>query len=383
MEAYSGDVAGRSRAARLWPLEDLCKEPEVTWLERQGVVRSLTYPGEPFGGRPTRVFAYYGVPRQAQGRLPAMVLVHGGGGRAFADWAMAWVRRGYVALAMDLTGHGPDGERLPDGGPEQDHDQIFHTMKNGLTETWPYHAVAAVIRGVSVLAAQPEVDPDHIGITGISWGGYLTCIVSGLDARLKVSIPVYGCGYLYENSAWLPIFKEMPVEERQQWIEYFDPSRHLPAARMPMLWVNGTNDFAYPLDSYQRSYWLPGGPRALCIKVNMSHGHEPGWAPFEIALYADQHLRQGIPLPTLSAMQCEGQLVTAEVSAPLPLMRAAIHYTGDTGPWQQRAWCSMPARIEAGRVIGELPDRRPLVCFLTVTDERDATVSTEHVVLEG
>ena len=68
MEAYSGDVAGRSRAARLWPLEDLCKEPEVTWLERQGVVRSLTYPGEPFGGRPTRVFAYYGVPRQAQGR---------------------------------------------------------------------------------------------------------------------------------------------------------------------------------------------------------------------------------------------------------------------------------------------------------------------------
>ena len=68
---------------------------------------------------------------------------------------------------------------------------------------WTYHAVAAVIRGHSLLLAQKEVDPQRIGLTGISWGGYLTCIVAGLDDRLKVAVPVYGCGFLHENSCWL------------------------------------------------------------------------------------------------------------------------------------------------------------------------------------
>jgi len=29
-------------------------------------------------------------------------------------------------------------------------------------------------------------------VTGISWGGYLTCIVAGIDDRLKAAVPVYG-----------------------------------------------------------------------------------------------------------------------------------------------------------------------------------------------
>ena len=50
--------------------------------------------------------------RDGRGPLPAMVLVHGGGGKAFREWAELWAERGYVALAMDLAGHGPDGKRL-------------------------------------------------------------------------------------------------------------------------------------------------------------------------------------------------------------------------------------------------------------------------------
>ena len=35
-------------------------------------------------GKPTRVFAYYGVPKGPAGtKFPAMVLIHGGGGTAF------------------------------------------------------------------------------------------------------------------------------------------------------------------------------------------------------------------------------------------------------------------------------------------------------------
>jgi dipeptidyl aminopeptidase/acylaminoacyl peptidase len=102
-----------------WDLEDLRKPPKVTWVDKEGTLRQLYYESEPYKGKATRVFAYYAQPEKVDGKLPAMVLVHGGGGKAFAEWAQLWAKRGYVALAMDLAGHGPDGARRADGGPEQ------------------------------------------------------------------------------------------------------------------------------------------------------------------------------------------------------------------------------------------------------------------------
>lgn len=43
-----------------------------------------------------------------------------------------------------------------------------------------------------------QVDADKTCLTGISWGGYLTCIVAALDNRFKAAAPVYGCGYMDE-----------------------------------------------------------------------------------------------------------------------------------------------------------------------------------------
>src|SRR5439155_22684356 len=113
---------------------------------------------------------------------------------------------------------------------------------------WTYHAVAAVMRGHSLLRSLPNVDPERVGVTGISWGGYLTCIVAGVDNRFKAAVPVYGCGFLHENSVWLDRFAKMTPEQRKRWTTLWDPSVYLPAVTMPILFVNGTNDFAYPLD---------------------------------------------------------------------------------------------------------------------------------------
>ena len=47
-----------------------------------------------------------------------------------------------------------------------------------------------VILAHSLLRSWPRVDPERIGLTGISWGGYLTCIATGVDNRFKFAIPV-------------------------------------------------------------------------------------------------------------------------------------------------------------------------------------------------
>ena len=82
-------------------------------------------------------------------------------------------------------------------------DASFGQIDAPLEDQWPYHAVSAVVLAHSLLRSYPEVDASRIGVTGISWGGYLTCIVAGIDDRLKCAVPVYGCGFLGDNSAWV------------------------------------------------------------------------------------------------------------------------------------------------------------------------------------
>lgn len=368
-----------NKTAGPWDLTALRQPPKFEFVERGAVVSSLSYEGEPYQGKPTRVFAYYAHPEKVEGKLPAMVLAHGGGGKAFKEWAQLWAERGYAALAMDLAGQGADGKRLPDGGPPQDDGAKFRAEQ--LKDFWSYHAVAAVIRGASLLMSMPEVDPHRVGITGISWGGYLTCIVAGLDDRLKVAVPVYGCGFIHENSVWIPTFQKMTDEKRQQWVENFEPSRYLAQCKMPMLFVNGTNDFAYPLDSYQKSYRLVKN-RALCVTVNMPHGHQAGWAPVEIGLFVDQHLRNGAPLPRIVSSHRNGNHVEVKFHPTTPIERAALRFTTDGGAWQQRRWQTVELKVEDATAKAELPAGRPLVYFVTLTDNRKATVSTEHEVVE-
>lgn len=371
-----------------WKLANLRETPRVEWLDKEGKLRRLLYESESYRGKPTRVFAYYAEPEKVDGKLPAMVLVHGGGGTAFAEWAQLWAKRGYIAIAMDLAGHGEGRKRLDDGGPNQDDASRF--QKNDLKDVWSYHAVAAVIRANSLLRSLPNVDPDRIGVTGISWGGYLTCIVAGVDDRFKVAVPVYGCGFIHENSTWNSTFAKMPREWHATWVENFEPSKYLGQAKMPMLFVNGTNDFAYPLDSYQKSYRLVKD-RNLCVTVNMPHGHPQGWAPKEIGLFVDQHLRSGKPLFRFDTLDGRLERKDSEIRIAIiqthEIQSVAAHWTIDTKiPWQKRKWHSAKAMQMVGNATDfytvTLPKDRPLIYFLTATDERGAVVSTEHEVLE-
>src|SRR6185369_10065470 len=64
--------------------------PSAQWGSRTGLVQEVYYQGENYQGKPTRIFAYLGRPAEGNGPFPAMLLVHGGGGKAFRDWADHW-----------------------------------------------------------------------------------------------------------------------------------------------------------------------------------------------------------------------------------------------------------------------------------------------------
>jgi dienelactone hydrolase len=347
-------------------------------------VTAIFYDALPWKGQPTRAFAWVGFPANLKPgeKVPAMVLVHGGGGTAFENWVKIWTARGYAAIAMDTCGQLPRGtnnkwERDEHGGPPGWGG--WEQTDLPPTDQWTYHAVTDVILAHSLLRSMPQVDADRVGLTGISWGGYLTCIVAGLDDRFKLAVPVYGCGFLGEDSTWLPNFEKLGAEKAATWLKAWDPSEYLPGARMPMLWVDGTNDFAYPLDSLQKSYRLPKGERTLCTRVRMKHGHGPGQTPEEIHAFADAILKGGTPLPRITEQGPHGRLAIAVFDSPTKIVSAELNFTRDTGKWKERKWETTPAEIDTthNRATGSIPPDAT-VYYMNLTDERGLVVSTEH-----
>lgn len=388
-------ATGQEPSSGPWNLESLREAPAVEWLDQNSSVHSLFYAGESYNGKPTRVFAYYASPStlvvgaqasQEATDFPAIVLVHGGGGTAFREWAELWAKRGYAAIAMDLAGHRPDEgknahdpkNRTPvvDGGPGQGDDEKFGSIDREPSQQWPYHAVANVIRAHSLIRSLPGVDSERTAVTGISWGGYLTCIVAGVDDRFKAAVPVYGCGFLHENSAWLGRFENMSPEQRKRWVHLWDPSNYLRSVSMPILFVNGTNDFAYPLDSYMKSFNVVPAEKQLCVTVNMPHGHLQGWARDEIGWFVDAHLMNTQPLLKVTDPVVAEGSVTMDVSGEQALAAAELHYTTGTDPINQREWATQAVSFVEKTVTVQFPTEEITAWFLTVHDARGAVVSS-------
>jgi PhoPQ-activated pathogenicity-related protein len=222
-----------------------------------------------------------------------------------------------------------------------------------------------------------EVDADRTAVTGISWGGYLTCIVASLDDRFKAAVPVYGCGFLYEGeSVQKPSIDRLSPEHRAEWIRLYEPSTWLPQCRVPILFVNGTNDVHYPLDSYARTYALVPANRHVRIQVQMPHSHPAGWAPAEIGLFIDQHLKGSDPLPVFAVPAMQQQTVSAGFSSSRPLQKAELHYTTDSGRLADRSWHTVPATIVDQTITATVP-QDALIWLLSATDDRGAMTSTE------
>ena len=378
--------AGQPEVAPIWNLAALSKTPVTFTATNQSSipgVRSFFFEGVPFNGKPTRVFAWYGTPTNAAKKVPAMVLIHGGGGTAFDAWVKLWLSRGYAAIAMDLCGCVPVGtygkwQRHDNGGPAGwgGFDQIDQPQR----DQWTYQAVGDSVLAHSLIRSFPEVDVDRIGVTGISWGGYLTCIVSSVDTRFKFAAPVYGCGFLGDNSAWLGTFEKMGGEKSMRWIASWDPSQHLKRTAMPVLWVNGSNDFAYPMDSWQKSYRITSGPDTLCLRVRMPHAHGgAGENPAEIHAFAENLFRGGAPLAKVLKQGRDGAIVWATFSSKVKIKNAELNFTKDGGKWQQRKWETTPAEIDGatGKASATLPEGTT-VYYINLVDERGLVVSAEH-----
>ena len=380
------DIKPYGATELLWNLKALSTAPPFSWRDSTSSVRSLTYRSIPNAKKPTQIFAYYSNPDLLTGqktgrKFPGIVLVHGGGGKAFKEWVEKWAADGYAAIAMDLGGKGADGKFLENAGPDQTHEEKFTaTDKGDLRDVWSYHAVASVILAHSLLLNRPEVDPARTALTGISWGGYLTCLVASLDNRFKAAVPVYGCGFYAESDVFGEDIAKLSPNAAEKWMKYFDPSSYLPYVRVPLLFMNGNKDRFYNVVPYDKTYDLPQKTeKNICYAPDMAHSHYHGWQPIEIRYFVESKLNGGVPLPKLEPVKKNGAAVTTTYDAPVGLRGARFYYASDTvSANKDRAWKDVEVEIDPERSTLTARATEPNFAygFFYVTDHRGVSVSS-------
>lgn len=342
-------------------------------------IRALYFEGLPYKGKPTRIFAWMGIPSDAgKAPVPGIVLVHGGKGTAFEEWVKLWVDRGFAAIAMDTCGALP----VPaDADPRPRHDHAgppgwggFEQINEPIGDQWTYHAVGAILAAHSLLRAQPGVDSSRIGITGVSWGGYLTCLAAANDPRFVFAAPVYGCGFL-DQTVFAKRLAEATGEARERWLDLWDPAGHLAKVRIPILWVNGTNDAFFFPPAWQASHRLvPPELRTLVLLPALPHNQQTGSTLREVGVFADSVVRGGRPLPRITSALREDRLLTVRCHGQVE--SAELWWTGDAGPWPERNWRSLPAEVRPDAITVHIPAEATFA-FLNLKDDRGCTVSTD------
>lgn len=343
-----------------------------------GTVRAGFLPilGTGESGPPQKLFCYLGIPGNADPtrRVPGVVLIHGGGGFAYAEWVEEWMKRGYAAITVDNYGYMPreDGQYYNnEEWPEQE--PMYRATPTGmigggfdlrhpeepLEKQGMFHVVAANILAGNLLRSQETVDGDKIGITGISWGGFTTCIVIAYDQRFAFAAPVYGCACLSWGPSYFAGFMRYPERVR-----LWEVGGRLGRFAQPILWVNDSQDNFFPPNCTSQCF-LESVSGTILLKRDLLHYHK--FDIEEIYDFADWAVRGGEPLPafTETADASKGRdywlpanLISAEdVHAELYYLTEPLCYQWRDGMVrmnQQYEHLSLGA-VEDGRVHIQVP----------------------------
>ncbi len=263
-----------------------------TSLEGYEHIKAVTYDGMTLDGGKTKVFAYIGFPQNASkdSPVPAMVLVHGGGGHPYLDWVKGWNDRGYAAIAMETTGYFPKqgtfcknesdngnfvyglsaNADFAENGYVDSPNRVFPTAYAEVEEHWATHGLLQVTYAHNILRQDERVDRDKIGITGVSWGGVTTSLMIGYDTRYAFAIPVYGTAYLGGEMHSFASFKNEYVHALWAAEDRLDNFKN------PIMWwaYNDDNNFSVPAYVQSYTHSVKNNPKNVLVMLgSWSHSH--------------------------------------------------------------------------------------------------------------
>lgn len=144
----------------------------------------------------------------------------------------------------------------------------------------------AMKRGLDVLLAHPHADPARVAMTGLSGGGWQTAVLSALDERIELTVPVSGHSPIWHRATvrWRDHGDLEQTPSDLCTVADYDTLTAMFAPR-PALLVHSANDNIFRPEFMRPAIYLPakkvyetlGAPENIEFYVN----HHPGTHNYE------------------------------------------------------------------------------------------------------
>ncbi|MEO7021818.1 MAG: S9 family peptidase [Ktedonobacteraceae bacterium] len=180
---------------------------------------------------------------------PLILHVHGGPysawGNSFYFQAQALAGAGYASLYIN-----PRGSK-------------GYSLAFTQAADWGENDYLDLMTGVDAVLAQGEVDPLRLGITGISYGGFMTNWVLGHTDRFAAGVSVNGVSNLVSMSGtsdlgalWLGVQYGRFWESEETWQYYRarSPITYVERISTPMLLLQSENDYRCPIEQGEQMF---------------------------------------------------------------------------------------------------------------------------------
>jgi cephalosporin-C deacetylase-like acetyl esterase len=343
------------------------------------------------------------------GRYPGLLILHGGGGFAEVDRAVKWAAQGYIVLVLDEPGIAfPEKALLSEGHwKNYPYGQHRFTANPDITTSTVFDGVLSAIQGLYLLRDQTDVNKDRIGVVGISWGGYLTTMITGIASRyIHASFSVFGSGFYDYGSSFLRELNAMPESEKELWLQYLDAGRRIEKVKTPFFIAAAADDnFFYP-PAVMATLDAMKGPVNHLFAPNANHKipvpggsitkstNRPGWLEMELTWFNYYLKGIGEPFPRIDkATQIEPERdvinhsssdknslhIRFAVKSSYPITEAKVFYSAKITDWTKRNWLSVDAvKADDGSYYAILPPEagNNIDWFASVSDSRPVTVSS-------
>jgi dipeptidyl aminopeptidase/acylaminoacyl peptidase len=201
-------------------------------------------------------------------RLPLVALVHGGPTGAWRDrfesWGQLLAARGFVVFYPNPRGSSGYGNAFLESNRAD----------------WGGGDFKDIMAGVDALVKRGLADPDHLGIGGWSYGGYMAAWAITQTPRFKAAVAGAGLSDLAsefgteQGSAYDEWFYGLPYEHLDRF-QKSSPITHIKNAKTPTLILQGEADATDPVGQSQQLYHALkryGVPAELVIYPREGHG---------------------------------------------------------------------------------------------------------------
>lgn len=351
---------GNEDPGKYWDFETL-KNPPHYEIDHDPAsdsenMSSIIYDGVMEKGRPTKIFAYIAYPdgEMPAGGWPGIVLVHGGGGTAFA-WAVElWRSYGYAVIAPDWYGRRPTAtDREKEPGELVRSYVAFDRPHHYGDRTAHITNAANLVLAHSLLLSLDKVNAAKTAYIGLSWGSWYGAIVTAIDPRFRGIIEIY-------------------LGDRKD-SDLFINGRFLHAAKSPMYYVVGTNDSHGSPETMQAGFDACGkmlGNRSMIVELPHSH------QGFRFAIcrrYADAILNGAPGVPLIGETVIDGKNISAAVKDEgKGISKTFLCFTCDRHEWYscRRKWEMLPAQYRDGIISAQLPEN-VYQCFISAFDDEE------------